>query len=160
MLTRLVENDSTGDNLPWVNAYLESVGEVDDASRVVSIKKTAKGYLVLCEDFKGFIFSGSKTYDALSVAFPVWKQHKELPFAIFGIAEMSGKLSLAVDNDFTVVPIFDKKGSVDFKSPLGDSPLPQMTSNPFLNNLITPLTTESRAEEEQTPSTRRKKSPL
>jgi hypothetical protein len=160
MLRRLVEDDSSGNNLPWVNEYLDGLGEAEDASRVTSIKKTAKGFLVLCEDFKGFIFDGSKTYSHLLKAIPVWKINKELPFAVFGIAEQNGKLSLATDTDFSCVPIVDKKGNVDFKSPAGDSVSTQEILNPFLVNLNTSLTTELREDVEQTASTRRKKTPL
>lgn len=160
MLKRLVENDSNGDSLPWINEYLDSVGESGDASRVVSLKITLKGILVVCEDFKGFLFKNSKTYDAIVEAIPVWKTQKELPFAVFGIAEKNGKLSLAVDSDFASAVLIDKKGNVDFKSPNGDSASAHQEPNPFLMNLVTPPTTESAEEKKSTVPSRRKQIPL
>lgn len=160
MLKRIAEDDSRGNDLPWVNDYLETIGEPEDASRVVKMLVTLKGILVICEDFKGFLFKNSKSYDAIKEAIPIWKTQKELPFAVFGIASSTGKLGLAVDSDFSSVAIVDKKGNVDFKSPNGDSSSPQSEPNPFLVNLITPPTTGLSEDKEKTASSRRKQTPI
>jgi hypothetical protein len=157
-IRRIGDDDQQGDNLPWINEYLDSSGEPDDVSAVEKVKKTAKGLLVICKDFKGFIFAGSSSYEHLMAAIPVWKELKDLPYQVVGIAQRNGKLGLAVDDEFTCTSYVDKKGNVDFKPVNGTSGLDQQTGNPFLATITIPPTTDAREEAvTATPTTRKRK---
>lgn len=157
---RIGDEDSDQSEKPWINEYLDEEGSPGDMSPVLSIKVTHKGMLVLCQDFKGFLFKGSSSYEQILEAIPAWKKQKDLPFQIVGIAQKNGKIGVAIDDEFTCVAIVDKKGSVDFKLPTGTSGQDQQTGNPFLAGLIIPPTTESHADADSSTPTRRTKKPF
>jgi hypothetical protein len=157
---RIGDESQSDDNLPWVNEYLEFLGEPEDISPVKSIKVTLKGLLILCTDFKGFLFKGSTSYEHLMGAIPVWRQQKDLPFQLVGIALKNGKLGVAVDDEFTCVALIDKKGNIDFKLPDGQSGQEEPTGNPFLVGIVIPPTTESHAGKNLTTPTARRRKPF
>ena len=157
---RIGDEEFEDSGKPWINEYLDEEGQPGDMSPVLSLKATLKGMLVLCQDFKGFLFKGSSSYEQILAAIPVWKEQKDLPFQIVGIAQSNGKIGMAIDDEFTCVAIVNKKGSVDFKSPTGTSGQDQQNGNPFLKGLIIPPTTESRAGVESSTPTRRTKKPF
>lgn len=160
MLVKLNADENNSDSLPWINEYLDEAGEPGDSARVLSIKRTTKGFLVLCTDFKGFIYSGSNLYKALDAAIPVWKNHKELPYGLFGVAERTGKISIAMDNDFTCVVLVDKKGNCEVKLPASELQSDQADINPFLEAMNIPPTTESRTTRKRNGSTPQTQSPI
>lgn len=139
-------DDGSEDSLPWVNDYIDEVGQADDCSFVTSLRKTPKGYLVLAKDFKGFVFSGSKLYDFLVEVIPHWRQDGRLSYGVFAIAQQNGKVGLAVDDEVDSVAVVDKKGNVDFKSTELILSSSQETSNPFMKGLTTPPTTDSEGD--------------
>jgi len=160
MLVKLNAEEDNSDSLPWVNEYLDEEGNPGDSSRILSIKRTSKGLLVICTDFKGFVYSGSSLHKALDAAIPVWGKQKEIPYGLFGVAERNGKLSVAMDNDFTCVVLVDKKGNCEVKSPALDLQSDQVGLNPFLEALNIPPTTESRTQKKRNGSTPQNQSPI
>jgi len=160
MLERIISESDDPKDLPWVNDYIDSIGDADDSFLVSDIKKTASGYLILTSRFKGFIFKDSKLHGFLSEAIPLWKHQKELPYAVFGIALSNGKIDLAVDRDYTSVPIVDKKGNVTLKSPDAIDASSQQESNIFTEGLnVLPIVTTV-AEKVKKPSTSRNQTTL
>lgn len=157
---RIGNEESNESNKPWINEYLDEEGSPGDMSPVLSLKVTQKGMLVLCQDFKGFLFKESSSYEQIIEAIPAWKEQKDLPFQVVGIAQKNGKIGVAIDDEFTSVALVDKKGSVDFKLPNGTSGLDPQTGNPFLKGLTIPPTTESHADKESSTPTRRTKKPF
>lgn len=157
---KITAEEQSSDDLLWANEYVDTIGEAGDASRVVQLKNGQKGFLVLCQDFKGFLFKGSKTYDAIQAAIPVWKENAKLPFAVIAIVQQNGKIQIAVDDEFECTCVVDKKGNVDFKYEATRSQSDQEMSNPFLQGLNSPLTTESRARKESSTPTRQRKAPF
>ena len=161
MVLQRVETQSfSGDNLPWVNEFVDETGEVNFASPVTRIAKTLKGYIVQTEDFKGFVFKESKMYDFISEAIKHWAKDGNLQYGIYGIANKQGKLELATDTDYSSVVLVDKKGNVEVKSPNGASASTQEPTNPFLMHLRNPSPTTELREEMPTPATDRKKKPF
>jgi hypothetical protein len=147
------------DELPWANEALES-GEVEagDASPILELKKGSKGYLVVTEHYKAFLFGGSEIYGFVIEALETWKVHKEIPYRVVSVVRKTGKISIGVDEDFSSTVYVDKKGNVSFKPPHGDSPLESNPSptNPFLS----PLTSSVSEASVSTRGTGRKKPPL
>lgn len=159
-LVILNDDSNNSDSLPWVNEYLENGGEPDTASRVVSIKKTAKGFIIITREFKGFAFDGSKLFKDLQEAMPIWKQQKSLPFALFGIALKNQKIAVGTDTDFECSVTFDKKGNCDFKYSDTVSQSIQDDSNPFLMGMNTPPTTGTSAIVDLKPGSSKRKPPF
>lgn len=153
-------DDSPSDSLPWVNEYIDNGGEPNNASRVLQIKKTGKGFIVITREFKGFAFAGSKLHSDLESAIPVWKQQRSLPFAIFAVALENGKIAVGTDTDFECAVKIDKKGNIDFKYSDTQLQSDQTDSNPFLIGLITPPTSGLVENERKRSGTSPKISPL
>jgi hypothetical protein len=86
-------------DLPWVNDYVRTIGEKGDSSVVTRVVSTDKGFLIVCKDFKGFLFNKSSLHGFLSEALEVWIQNSTVNFPLFGIASATGKLELAVDDE-------------------------------------------------------------
>ena len=139
---RLIEDESIKSELPWVNEYVNSsTGEAGDVSPITDIKKTTKGLLVLCKDFKGFIFAGQQTYNHLVAAFDVWKSSPNLNFRLYGQATSSGKLAIAIEDKEQSVFLVNKPGDYSFKfSEEGNGSQGVDSTNPFLQGSPVPTT--------------------
>jgi hypothetical protein len=135
------EIDSKSDDLPWVNEYLNTIGESGDICKVVNLRVTPKGILIIGELFKAFIFRGSQTYSFLLEAIPAWKLQGSLPFCLCIQADSSGKGRVAVDDKEECIAIVSDKSKVDFKFPKQDNGTTTKTStNPFLVGSPVPTT--------------------
>lgn len=157
---RLIEDESTQNDIPWVNEYLDSAtGSEYDVSPVLSLKWTAKGILVLATVFKGFVFKGTQTHSYLTDAVPHWKSSPNLPFRLYAQALPSGKVAIAVEDSEQSVCIIDNTKSVSFKSESGESGDTGLDSqNPFILGLPVP-TTSGKANGTIKPTTKAKTSP-
>lgn len=156
----IAADSGNNDNLPWVNEFLDEGGEPGDSSRVDSIKLIkGKGYLVLCEHFKAFLFKGSKIYDFVTEAVPYWRKDGKLPYAVYAVINRSGKIDLGTDTDLECTATVDSKGGVDFKYMGGELPIEE-SPNPFLKGLNSPLTDSSVREQESPGIARKKKAPF
>lgn len=141
---RLIEDEKQSQSeLPWVNEYINSLqGEEGDVSPVESFKFGAKGILVLCKDFKGFIFKGTTTYNHLVDAIDVWESNPSLNFRLYGQATSSGKLSIAIEDKGSSVFLINKPGDYSFKCETEGSGSKQVDStNPFIP--VSPVPTTS-----------------
>lgn len=137
------EDGSSSQELPWINDYVVSGGKVGDASFVRNIKRTENGYLILAEDFKGFLFNKSQIARFLGEALEVWVSNSSASFPLYAIAAKGGKLNLAVDDEESLtVWIEETKGrSWEQKRKKGQgSGVPVTKSNPFLPDLTPPST--------------------
>jgi hypothetical protein len=87
------------DELPWVNEYLDDGGEPNTASFVTDVRKSAKGIMVIAEDYKGFLFKNSSIHDFLLEALDAWITNGTINYPLFAIALEDGKVNLAVDDE-------------------------------------------------------------
>lgn len=150
------EVGSNSDDLPWVNEYLNTIGESGDICKVISLRVTPKGILIIGELFKAFIFRGSQTYSFLLEAIPAWKLQGTLPFCLCVQADSSGKGRIAVDDKEECIAVVSDKSKVYFKFPKqGSGTTTQISMNPFLVGSPVPTTkskskkvTESSSEAE------------
>lgn len=93
-------NDSeNNEDLPWVNEYLNTVGQVGDSSVVRRIVQTPKGYLIISSSFKGFVFNKSTMAKHLTEALAVWITNQTINYPLFAVAVAGGKLQLAIDDE-------------------------------------------------------------
>jgi len=101
--------DNNGNDLPWINEYLQNDGETGDVSLVSEIKLSTKGYIVICKSFKGFLFKDSKLYTYVKEAMEYWKQFPNPGYSIYGVANSNGKIGLAIEDDEEGIFTVDKK---------------------------------------------------
>jgi len=107
----IVASESDSNDVPWVNEYLETTGEPGDSCVVISVKKTAKGLLVIGSKFKGFLFSKSAIAGFLTEALDAWVSNSTINYPLFMIAETGGKVNLAIDEELSPsIWVSDKKG--------------------------------------------------
>jgi hypothetical protein len=97
-LKRIGLEESSSYEVPWIKDFYLAGGEIGDSSFVESIKKTEKGYLILCQEFKGFLFGNSSITKYLEEALKVWTSSSNQSFPLYAIAEKGGKISLAIDD--------------------------------------------------------------
>lgn len=132
-----VISDATAndDDLPWINEFIEQGNQVGTASFVRHVKKTPKGYLILAEEFKGFLFSKSTIAGFITEALEAWVDNSAISYPLYAIADKGGKLSLAVDDtEGLTLWIEDGKGKSweqKRKKGRGDG-IATNPSNPFL----------------------------
>jgi hypothetical protein len=138
------ETNSNGDELPWVNKFVSPDGSDNFASQVSAIIPGQKGYLILAEHFKGFLFYGSSVANHMQEALPIWGVQKSLQFGVFAVAVRGGKLSLAIDEDFECTATLGSNGRLDIKFSTGDTVADPTQSNPFLPKSIQSPPTTSR----------------
>lgn len=147
---RFIEDDIQSSNdLPWINEYINGEGKPGDISRVESIKPTVKGLLILCKDFKGFIFSGSRTHNFLSDATTYWRKFPVPGYALYAKALESGKITIAVEESEDGIFTVSKKGEVEIKIKKDSTQSTQENLNPFIPpDLPVPTTSKRRRASE------------
>jgi len=127
-------NESSND-LPWCNEYLDQGGTEGDASFVRQVKKGANGYLILAEDFKGFLFAKSAIAKYLAEALDVWVSNSSVNYPLYAVVAKGGKLNLAVDDaeppSVWIEETKNKSWEQKPKKERGGSSRPS-NSNPFL----------------------------
>jgi len=149
--------DSTGstqEDLPWVNEYVQFIGEVNDSFPVTKVVQTAKGYLVLTDHFKGFLFQNSAIYSFLTEALTVWITNESVNSPLFAIANSQGKISLAIDDELEPsIWIYDKKKTWEQKiKKTQGSGYTTQESNPLLSLKSSPTSSGKRKKSTDTPS--------
>jgi len=97
-LKRIGLEESSSYEVPWIKDYFLAGGEIGDSSYVESVKKTEKGYLILCQDFKGFLFGNSSITKFLEEALKEWTSQNTKAYPLYAIADKGGKVGLAVDD--------------------------------------------------------------
>lgn len=99
-LRRIVTEKVSSDELPWVSDYvMEDPERIDSALWVEEIFQTTRGYLVVTEQFKGFVFVNSAMFTFVKEALELWTGKVVDPFPLFAIASKSGKIELAIDEE-------------------------------------------------------------
>jgi len=145
------ENQSNTDDLPWVNEYIQSYGDVGDAFPVISIISGAKGYLVLTGTFKGFLFKDSSIAKFLIEALEVWIARPGHNHTLFAVANGQGKLDLAIDDESDLSTwVKDKKGWEQKIKKTASSQSEAVTSNPFLTTPATSVVASGSKASEST----------
>lgn len=100
VLKRIQTGAVSSDNLPWVGDFvMEDPERIDLALWVEEVFQTARGYLVVTEQFKGFVFADSAMFAFLREALEVWTGSMVDPSPLFAIASKSGKIELAIDDE-------------------------------------------------------------
>lgn len=100
VLKRIETTESRSDDLPWVGDYvMDNPERIGTALWVEEIFQTPKGYLVVCSDFKGFVFRDSAMFKFLGEALELWLGKVVDPNPLFAIAAKSGKIELAIDDE-------------------------------------------------------------
>jgi hypothetical protein len=93
-------NDSdNSQDLPWVNEYVKTVGDPGDSSLVTKVVKGEKGFLIIAQAFKGFLFSKSSIAKHLEEALEIWITNSVDNYPLFAVASPKGKIELAVDDE-------------------------------------------------------------
>lgn len=155
VLKRIGVEDSSNYEVPWIKDFLIAGGEIGDSTFVQSIKATEKGYLILGDDFKGFLFNNSSIVKFLVEALKVWTSNASENFPLYAIADKGGRVGLAVDDTEQATSWIEsskgssweqrRKKSLDVGSLLEKS-------NPFLLN-PPPTSNGKRAKSKDTPTT-------
>lgn len=91
--------DKTGDDLPWVNDYLDGNGEPGDTFPCIKVKLGSKGFIIETTHFKGFLYKDSAIFNYLLEALEAWVGNGGYNYPLFVTAEKSGKVSLAIDDE-------------------------------------------------------------
>lgn len=144
-LVPIEDQERTGDDLPWINDYLDGEGEPGDTFLVKRVAFTRKGLLVETSKFKGFLFTNSGMYEFLLEALELWEKNATYAHPLFAVANKSGKLGLAIDDEGAEVKwTGSKKSKAWTQNPKsnGDSGSQEKPSNPLLP--YPPLTTPSK----------------
>lgn len=152
-MLRLIEEDNNFSNgeVPFVSDFIKTTGKVDEASFVVSVKSSPKGLFVVCEQFKGVVFAGSKLHDFLLQACKHYLAPGNTAYALYGIACQDGKLRIACDDEYTAVSWQDKSGAYyQKKLDTEDSAATTATSS---NPLIPSPPTSGSSRAKRTPRT-------
>jgi len=90
---------SKDDAIPWANDYIDQGGMPNSTTLVCHVRRSAKGIIVIGEDFKGFLFKGSSIHDFLLEALEAWITNGTVNYPLFAIALDNGKINLAVDDE-------------------------------------------------------------
>lgn len=133
------EQPQSTDDLPWVNEFIDSNPEISDdyCSPVQGFISSTKGWIVICKDYKGFLFKDSAICKFLNEAVEYWridpKNASNLPGLFLSCEE---RPRLAFDDTFKNVSVLFEgkkkvlivwdKGNKDIKKPK------KPTVNPFL----------------------------
>lgn len=89
------EDDSK--ELPWLREFIESGGDYDTPIPVEACSISLKGILVLTDDWKAFIFKGSKLHSQLVEALEEYVTGTNTFPRLVGAGEESGKVRLGLD---------------------------------------------------------------
>lgn len=104
----IYEPSNNGDELPWLNEYLISIGEtsipMEDAVHLSEVIIGPKGLLLLTKTFKAFAFIKSKGYEYLVEYFN--KVHTGTVF----IYSVGKKPAIAIDRDMGDTVFLDLGG--------------------------------------------------
>jgi len=142
---KFIEEDKPlSSDLPWVNEYINTVGQAGDIALVERLKVTPKGMLVSCQLFKGFIFREQKTFEFLYQAMQYWKEEQRPGYALYGQATSSGKIAIALEDSLDALFLVDKNGGVDIRLKEATTPSPQIESNPFIRTSTSVPTTSKK----------------
>lgn len=142
---KFIEDDNRSINdLPWVNEYLSGIGEEGDVSPVEEIIPSPKGLIVICKDFKGFLFKNTKIYDRILEATEHWRINPNPGYTLFAQALSSGKIAIAIEESLDGIFSVDKKGKVSVKCGKDTTELDQNNSNPFIRTNIPAPTTSTK----------------
>jgi hypothetical protein len=99
-LKKVVTEDKSSDDLPWVSEYvMEDSNRINTALWVEELFQTPRGYLVVTSQFKGFVFVNSAMFNFLKEAIELWTGSVVSPSPLFAIASKSGKIELAIDDE-------------------------------------------------------------
>lgn len=93
------EPNKSGDDLPWVNDYLDGEGKAGDTFPCTRIKLVSKGFIVETFHFKGFLYKDSAIFSYLEEALDAWVSNGGYNYPLFVTANKSGKISLAIDDE-------------------------------------------------------------
>ncbi len=154
MALKKIGSQEPSNDLPWASDYIDSPdGQAGDSCLVKEVKKTPKGFLVIGEKFKGFLFVKSAIAGFLEEALSVWVTNSTINYPLFMIAEDDGKVTLAIDEELDPsVWVMDKKGK-SWEQKVKKSRVSGLNtpaSNPFLP---TPPPTQSRGKNKRLPDT-------
>ena len=93
------ESNDSGNDVPWVNEYVEAGGNTGDSFPVIKIISGSKGYTVVTSAFKGFIFAKSQMHKFLAEALTAWITNSTINYPLFAVASKDGKIQLAIDDE-------------------------------------------------------------
>lgn len=125
--------ETSENEVPWIAQYLDENGTEGDSFPVTMVSKSSKGFLILTDHFKGFLFEKSSVYKFLDEALSYWVSNQGINYPLFAIADKGGKLQLAVDDELE--PSLWTKSGMKFEQKLKKSLASSSTtpkSNPFL----------------------------
>lgn len=142
-------------DLPWANDYLDRSGEAGDVTRVKQIIPGRKGFTVIGETFKGFIFEGSKLHQFIYDAIPYWVEHPSLPFGLYIEVLENGKITLCTeDAEACTIVASNKKKNIEVKwAKESESGLDQsVLLNPFIPQSPSPTPASNQRKGKNSPT--------
>jgi hypothetical protein len=137
-LTFFEPKASTGSgDTPFLNEWIEKNPKNKETQFLVKeIKKvtSGKGYLVVCDDFQGFIWSNQKLTKLLIEALEIWINESKDGYALFLILSKPNKpeFTLACDKDIPVTWFASKNGFTTTASDAISHGDAVVDGNPFL----------------------------
>ncbi len=114
----IVSEEKDGNELPWLNDYLDEHPEKQDkfCSAIQEFVIVPKGILVITLDYKGFLFKDSKICKFLLQAFDYWKADPKNAQINGLFLSASSKPNIAIDEEVTgVTAIFDSKKKIELR---------------------------------------------
>jgi len=133
------EQSKSSDDLPWINDFIDENPEIEDdyCSPIQGFVRSNKGWIVLCKDYKGFLFKDSSICKFLEEAIDYWKHDPKNASNLPGLfLSCESKPRIAFDDTFkNVRALFEGKNKVliIWDSGNKDTKKPKKpTVNPFL----------------------------
>jgi len=83
-------------SLPWARDWYKSHSK-NPISRITSVRIAEKGLLILCEQYKGYIWKGSKMEAPVLKLMNTFQAYSEIQSAVYAQTSSAGTLSVAVD---------------------------------------------------------------
>lgn len=101
MALRRVDVDSDRiDDVPWASAYLDKYPEAqDEAFFVRKLIIGSKGFMVITDDFKAFLFRDSRLFLYLLEAIKLWSTRASYSQPLYSTLTTGGRISLAIDDE-------------------------------------------------------------
>lgn len=94
-----IESDRT-DDVPWANEYLDRYPEAqDEAFFVRKLIVGSKGFMVITDDFKAFLFRDSSLFLFLLEAIKLWTARASYSQPLYSTLSSGGRISLAIDDE-------------------------------------------------------------
>lgn len=133
------EQTPKGDDLPWVNEFIDENPTVPDdfCSPIQGFIMSTKGWVVLAKDYKGFLFKDSSIAKFLEDAIEYWRQDPKHATNLPGLfLSCEEKPRIAFDDSFSnVTALFEGKKKVLITWDKGNKEIKkqkQPLDNPFL----------------------------